>query len=228
MDDLFLVLDYIPQNIELFRVAVTHKSFTNENGGSDNERLEFLGDAVLEFLTTDFLFHTFPHMPEGEMTAIRSALVRKESLAAVAEKMELGKYIRFSRGEKSAGGQTKSYILANTLEAVLGAVFLDGGMPIAKKVVETFILCQTEEIYEKNLHIGPKNAFQEFSQAKFSITPHYELLSSEGPDHGKTFTMGVFMGQKKIAEGKGSSKQKAESDAAKNALQITQKENPSS
>ncbi len=223
MDDLFHILGITPKDKTLFQTAITHKSFTNENGGVDNERLEFLGDAVLEFLTTDFLFRTFPNMPEGEMTALRSALVRKESLAEVAQKMELGQYIRLSKGEKSAGGEKKSYILANTLEAILGALFLDGGIPSAQIVVETYLLSRIEEIYEKNLHIGPKNAFQEFAQEKFSITPHYQLLSAEGPDHGKTFTMGVFIGEEKISEGKGSSKQKAESDAAQNALHSIQK-----
>lgn len=219
MEDLFQSLGIVPNKRELFVTAFTHKSYTNENGGEDNERLEFLGDAVLELIATNFLFKTFPKMPEGEMTSLRSALVRKDSLAKVAEGMNLGKYIRLSKGEKSSGGNKKSYILANTFEALLGALFLDAGMETAEMIVEDLLLAFTDEIYEKNLHIGPKNAFQEFSQAKFSITPHYELIGEEGPDHGKVFTMGAFLGDKKVGEGKGNSKQKAESDAAKNALE---------
>lgn len=210
-------------NKEIFRLAFTHRSFINECGGEDNERLEFLGDAVLELATTEHLFHAFPTEPEGHLTSIRSALVKRESLAKAADNLHLGEYLFLSKGEEMAGGRKKPYILANTFEAIVGALFLEFGMKESKIFLEKTLFPSLENILIDRSHIGPKTEFQEMAQEKFSITPHYELISEEGPDHEKIFTMGAFLEEKKVGEGKGSSKQNAETSAAKNALENLKK-----
>lgn len=211
------------QNTDIFREAFTHRSFVNEYEGNDNERLEFLGDAVLELATTEYLFHEFPKKPEGQLTAIRSALVQKQSLARAAESITLGKYLFLSKGEEMAGGRKKPYILANTFEAVIGALFLETGMSGVKVFLGKTLFPSLENILKDRSHIGPKTEFQEMAQEKFSITPHYELISEDGPDHAKVFTMGSFLKKEKVGEGKGSSKQNAEMEAAKNALENLKK-----
>ncbi len=210
------------QNPELYTVAFTHKSFANEKHTESNERLEFLGDAVLELIVTDFLYENFPEMPEGKMTAYRSALVRKESLAKMAKAIDLGSQLLLSKGEKRSQGEKKDYILANTVEAILGAIFLDQGIETATAFIQKFLLVSLDEIRESKTHIGPKTAFQEFTQAEKLGTPTYELISEEGPDHQKIFVMGAYLEEKLVGKGEGNSKQKAESDAAKNALTALQ------
>lgn len=205
----------------LYELAFVHKSYGNENEIENNERLEFLGDAVLELLVTEFLYKHFKNATEGKMTSLRSNIVRKQSLASVAKKLDLGKQIKLSKGEKN--GYKKDYILANTFEALLGAMYLDRGMKFTKSFLEENLFPIIIESEEKNSYIGPKSKFQEFIQAEFSITPHYELISFSGPDHDMIFTMAVFLGDIKIAEGKGSSKRLAESNAAENALLIDEK-----
>lgn len=207
-----------PKNIALYTTAFTHKSFGNENNVTNNERLEFLGDAVLELLVTEFLYKTFPHLQEGVMTALRSSAVRKESLATLAKKIQLGKVIKLSKGERN--GHKKDYILANTVESLLGAIYLDRGLRETKKFLTTFLFPEIIISETKKNYIGPKSRFQEWAQAEKAITPHYELISSSGPDHAKTFVMAVFLDDKKIAEGSGNSKQDAEQNAAKNALTV--------
>ena len=211
-------LNLQPKNIALYKTAFTHKSFGNENNVTNNERLEFLGDAVLELLVTEFLYKTFPHLQEGVMTALRSSAVRKESLANLAKKIKLGGIIQLSKGERH--GHKKDYILANTVEALLGAIYLDRGMRETKKFLETFLFPEIIIAENNKNYIGPKSRFQEWAQAEKIITPHYELVSSSGPDHAKTFVMAVYLQDEKIAEGSGNSKQDAEQNAAKNALSV--------
>ncbi len=207
-----------PKNISLYETAFTHKSFGNEKKVTNNERLEFLGDAVLELLVTEFLYKTFPKLQEGVMTALRSSAVRKESLANLAKKIQLGSMIQLSKGERN--GHKKDYILANTIEALLGAVYLDRGLRETKKFLTEFLFPEIVQTESKKNYIGPKSRFQEWAQAEKSITPHYELIASTGPDHAKTFRMAVYLKETKIAEGSGNSKQDAEQAAAANALQI--------
>jgi ribonuclease-3 len=211
-------IDIHAKDIELYTLAFTHKSFANENKTQSNERLEFLGDAVLELIVTEHLYQHFPDLPEGKMTAFRSALVRKESLAKTAKNIGLGEYLRLSKGEKAGGGKKKDYILANTVEAILGAIFLDLGLETCTEFVHQNILIHLDEIREEKKHIGPKTALQEYVQGEKMGTPIYKVLSESGPDHLKNFVMGAYLGKKLIGEGSGNSKQKAESDAAKNAL----------
>lgn len=215
-------INYKFQDRQLLIRSLTHKSFLNETKNSerkDNERLEFLGDAVLELASTRHLFLNHPEKSEGEMTSYRSALVKGNHLAEVAKKIGLGEYLYLSKGEEYSGGRQKGYILANCVEALIGAIYLDGGNQEAEKFIEKFILQKLEEIIDGGLHIDAKSRFQEVSQEKEGITPHYEVLSESGPDHDKEFVVAVFLGKKKVAEGRGKSKQKAEVAAATSALE---------
>ena len=184
----------------------------------DNERLEFLGDAVLELVATEYLFRNHPEQTEGEMTNFRSALVKGKHLAKIAKDLELGQYLSLSHGEENSGGREKNYILANTVEALIGAIYLDQGFIPSKVFITNFILIKLDDIIEQNLHIDPKSRFQEIVEEKEDVTPEYEVLEEKGPDHDKKFVSGVYIDGKMIAKGKGSSKQKSEEDAAKNAL----------
>lgn len=201
--------------------AFVHRSYINEHrneGIESNERIEFLGDAVLELASTRHLFEVCPNESEGAMTSFRAALVKGKHLAEIARELNLGKYLYLSNGEESSGGREKNYILANTLEAVIGAIYLDQGNEVAEQFISKFILKKLDEIVEKGLHIDAKSEFQEISQEIEGHTPHYAVLNEEGPDHNKKFTMGAYIDDKLIAEGTGTSKQVAEEDAAKNAL----------
>ncbi|PIV90537.1 ribonuclease III [Candidatus Gracilibacteria bacterium CG17_big_fil_post_rev_8_21_14_2_50_48_13] len=198
-----------------------HRSYLNENENAltgSNERLEFLGDAVLELVVTDALYKRFPEKEEGELTAIRSALVKRDHLAAVAKELALGDLLLLSRGEEMSGGRRKDYILANTLEALIGALYLGESYAVAAKFIEEFILPATDAIVEKKLHVDSKSRFQELVQERHSVTPHYELLREEGPDHEKSFVMGAYIGDELVGEGQGSSKRKGEEEAAMAAL----------
>jgi len=209
------------KDVDLINKAFIHKSYLNEHrdeGIQSNERLEFLGDSVLELAATHHLFHKYPDQHEGQMTSFRSALVKGKHLAEVAEDLGLGKYLFLSKGEEKSGGREKKYILANVTEAYIGAIYLEHGYDIAEEFIEKFILQRIDNIVEKGLHIDAKSQFQETCQDKEDFTPHYDVISEEGPDHNKNFTMGAYINEQLIAEGKGSSKQKAEDDAAKNAL----------
>lgn len=204
---------------ELLQMVFVHKSYLNENKdiAHDNERLEFLGDAVLELLVTEFLYKTYPN-PEGELTNWRSALVKGSHLATIARKLNLGEYLVLSHGEEKSGGRTKNYILANTFEALLGAIYLEHGYEIAHTFVDKFVLIYLEDILEKGLHIDPKSRFQELAQEKMSLTPYYKVMEESGPDHAKKFVTALFVGEEEITRGEGSSKQSAEQDAALNGL----------
>jgi ribonuclease-3 len=205
---------------DLFEVAFTHKSFANENTDVvHNERLEFLGDAVIELITTEFLYKKFPNEPEGKMTKLRSALVSGASLAKVSRDLSFGELLRLSRGEDASQGREKNPILANAFEAVIGAIYLDSGYETAKQFLQTHLFPRLPEVLEKRLHVDPKSGFQEWAQEELEITPEYKMLSESGPDHEKNYIFGVFVGDAKMGEGNGTSKQKAEVAAAENALE---------
>lgn len=213
------------KDISLLRTACTHRSFLNENKGSGmehNERLEFLGDAVLELVVTSFLFRKYPKKAEGELTAFRSAIVNTVSLTKAAESMNLNEYMLLSKGEARDTGRARSIILANAMEAVIGALYLDGGYNMAANFISEKILhvIDIEDIVKKKTWIDPKSLFQERSQEKVGVTPSYRTLKETGPDHDKQFTLGVFLGDIQIAIGTGPSKQEAEQKAAEKALEI--------
>jgi ribonuclease-3 len=207
------------QDQSLLTMAFVHRSALNEDASlkEHNERLEFLGDAVLELITTEYLYLHF-QKNEGELTNLRSAMVKRETLAEVARDLHLGDMLFLSKGERKSGGQEKDYILANTVEAVIGAMYLDQGYAVVRKFVYNFLIVKLKAILENKSYIDHKTLFQEKSQELLSVTPHYKLLFEEGPDHDKVFTMGVYLGEEFIAQGKGSSKQSAEQEAASAAV----------
>ncbi len=197
--------------------AITHRSYLNEHREATqdhNERYEFLGDAVLELVVTDFLFHKYPEKPEGELTAIRAALVNTLSLADAATKMNINEFLLLSKGEARDTGRARQYILANTFESIIGAIYLDQGYGAAREFVAGHLFDKTDVIVAKRLWQDAKSRFQELAQEHNSITPSYITLGQSGPDHDRVFTVGVFLGSEKIAEGKGRSKQEAEQAAA--------------
>lgn len=205
---------------KLLEMVFTHRSYLNEAGATDlehNERLEFLGDAVLELVVTDYLYKNFTN-PEGELTNWRSSIVRGEILARVAGELELGEFLFLSRGEDKSGGRTRTLILANTFEALIGAIYLDAGYKDAEKFISHHLIALLPEIIEKKLYIDPKSRLQELSQEKMGSTPEYRVIGEEGPDHTKVFTVGVYVSRKLLAQGTGSSKQKAETAAASEAI----------
>lgn len=202
-----------------FVPAFVHRSVMNEcDFPESNERLEFLGDAVLELIATEFLYHEFPEKSEGEMTDIRSALVRGKNLAKASETLGFGSLVLLSRGEILAGGDKNPYILANTFEAFLGALYLDLGYASAHDFVTRHVLSGVGMILDASLHVDPKSRLQEICQAKFGAAPEYEVLSESGADHEKTYEVVVKAGGRIVGEGVGTSKKKAQSVAAENAL----------
>jgi len=208
------------KNVEIYREAFTHRSYLNEHKKHDiahNERLEFLGDAVLELVVTDHLFRSYNN-PEGDMTAWRSALVKTESLAEVAERLQLGQYLLMSRGEAKSGGRTREALLANMVESIIGAIYIDYGYDEAARFINEHIVSSLVNILKTGAWIDAKSSFQELTQEKEGITPHYELMREEGPDHEKTFTIGVYVGDRLCGEGQGNSKQSAQQAAAQIAL----------
>ncbi len=211
------------KNKDLLKQAFIHRSYINENTGSlisHNERLEFLGDAVLELIVTDFLYRKYPNYTEGELTAIRSALVNAIIISEVALKEGMNDYLLLSKGEAKDNGKARQYILANTYEAYVGALYLDRGYDIVDKFVKTTLLPHTEEIVSKKLWRDAKSLVQEKAQEFVQVTPLYKVLHESGPDHDKHFTVGIYFGLNLIAEGKGKSKQEAEQKAAETALKI--------
>ncbi len=205
----------------LLKQAFTHRSYLNENRKLDmghNERLEFLGDAVLELVTTDFLYHKYPKKNEGDLTSLRSALVNTITISEAASDLGFNEYLLMSRGEAKDTGRARQYILANTFESVIGAIYLDAGYAGALGFISTFLLPKLDEIIEKALWLDAKSKLQEIAQDKFSLTPMYETIKQTGPDHDKTFTVVVTYGKGKKVEGSGKSKQEAEQDAARNVL----------
>lgn len=205
----------------LLQEALTHRSYLNEKPGrklKHNERLEFLGDAVLELIVTEYLYKKYPLKPEGELTNFRAALVKAPSLFEIAGNLGLNNFLLLSKGEAKDLGKAREYILANALEALIGAIYLDQGYPAARSFVEKKVITpQFKEIKIKGLR-DAKSLFQEKAQEVEGITPVYKILSEWGPDHNKHFITGVYLGDKLIAEGEGSSKQEAHQQAAEMAL----------
>lgn len=209
------------KNKRLLKEALTHRSYLNENPSwpaSHNERLEYLGDAVLELAVTEHLFETYAEAPEGQLTSLRAALVNYQMLGQIAKEISLGDYILLSRWEAKDKGKAREVILANALEALIGAIYLDHNYRTAKKFVNVYVLSHLKEIFEKGLYQDPKSHLQEIIQEKFKITPSYRVLEESGPDHQRRFLVGVFCGDKLVAKGLGSSKQEAERKAAEEAL----------
>lgn len=214
------------KNQKLKETAFVHRSFLNENPNSNlssNERLEFLGDAILSFLVSEFLYNKYPSYEEGELTSLRSALVRTESLADMAKDLDLGSKLMLSRGEEESGGRKNQSIMANTAEAFIGALFLDQGLEAVKKFIDQHLLPRLEHIIKTQAYKDAKSTLQEILQEQKQSSPAYKLLKSEGPDHAKVFEIGVFQGTKLLGTGKGKSKQKAEQEAARAALEYLQK-----
>ncbi|OGG62098.1 ribonuclease III [Candidatus Kaiserbacteria bacterium RIFCSPLOWO2_02_FULL_54_13] len=211
-------------NLNLLIEALTHRSYLNEHrdyAGSHNERLEFLGDAVLELATTDFLFKKFPAKPEGELTAYRAALVNTVSLAESAQLLGISDYLLLSRGEAKDTGRARDVILADAFEAIIGAIYLDSGYASAEAFIAKNLYNKIDDVIAKRSYQDAKSRFQEVAQEKRGITPNYETLSEVGPDHDKRFTVAVFIGASEIARGTGQSKQEAEQSAAQAGLDKT-------
>ena len=211
------------KNLELLEEALTHRSYLNEHKSAKahNERLEFLGDAVLELSATHFLFTKFEDKPEGDLTAYRAALVNTVSLAETAESLGINDMIRLSKGEKRDTGRARQIILANAFEAVLGALYLDQGYEAVDEFLKIHLFPKIDAVIEKRAWQDAKSRFQEMAQEHEGVTPTYQTLKEEGPDHDRHFTVGVFMGAKEVARGVGKSKQEAEQEAAKAALDKT-------
>ena len=203
--------------------AFTHRSYINENRGTKlkhNERLEFLGDAVLELVTTEFLYEKFPNRNEGELTAIRAALVNTITISEVSSELGFNKELLLSKGEAKDLGRARQAILANTFEAVIGAIYLDQGYEASKIFISKNLLPRTENIIENSLWVDAKSKFQEKAQEFTGVTPVYQTLEETGPDHDKQFKVGVYIAEKLIASGSGKSKQDAEQESARNGLKI--------
>lgn len=223
LEELQVVLNHTYTDINLLRQALVHRSYLNENPSfalGHNERLEYLGDAVLELVVSNYLFHQYPN-PEGDLTNWRASLVNAKSLSDVAQKIQLDQWIMMSRGEtKDKDSKARQNIQANAVEAVIGAMYLDGGLPAAEQFIATHILSKLAEILSKQLYIDPKSRFQEMSQEVVGITPSYRVLKEWGPDHDKHFQVGLYLGAEEVAVGEGASKQEAQVDAATNGLAV--------
>lgn len=209
------------KNKDLLKQAFIHRSYINENPGtglSHNERLEFLGDAVLELVATEELFRRYPDKAEGELTAIRAAMVNTNSISEAATRLGANEYLLLSKGEAKDTGKAREYILANTFEALIGAVYLDRGYDEAEKFIERSLFSKIDEIVAKKLWRDAKSLVQEKSQEITGITPRYEVLEETGPDHDKSFIVGIFFGASLAGKGNGKSKQEAEQNAARAAL----------
>jgi ribonuclease-3 len=205
----------------LLAQAFTHRSFINENKEvtiEHNERLEFLGDAVIELVATDYLFHQYPDKPEGQLTSFRSALVNTSMLSSVADSVGMNEYLLLSKGEAKDTGRARQYILANTFEAFVGALYLDQGYERTRQFLAQTLLPRVQDIVNKRLWQDPKSRFQELAQDAVSTTPIYDTIDESGPDHDKQFVVGVYLGDELVARGQGRSKQEAEQDAASQAI----------
>ncbi|MCX6765564.1 MAG: ribonuclease III [Candidatus Moranbacteria bacterium] len=210
------------KNQDLLQSAVTHRSYLNENrsyGIEHNERLEFLGDAVLELIITEYLYKTYSN-PEGELTSWRSALVNGENLAKIAGELGVEEFLLMSKGEAKDTGRARQYLLANALEAIIGAIYLDRGYQEVQQFVLKYIVANLDEVLKKGLYLDAKSVFQEKSQEEEKITPSYRVLEEWGPDHDRHFVVGVFLGEELIAKGEGKSKQEAQREAAKKGLEV--------
>ncbi len=210
------------RNKKLLVQAFTHRSYINEHKRmklEHNERLEFLGDAVLELITTEYLYEKYPDRSEGDLTSYRSALVNANTLAEISSKLGMEKFLLLSKGESKDTGRARQYILANTFEALVGAIFLDQGYTVARHFITETLFPLTDTIVNEKLWLDAKSHFQERVQDELGVTPSYRTMSGVGPDHDKYFTVAVFLNDELVAEGEGRSKQEAEQSAARNALE---------
>ncbi|MEK7130346.1 MAG: ribonuclease III [Patescibacteria group bacterium] len=211
-------------NKDFLRQSMVHRSYINENPKfslGHNERLEFLGDAVLELVVTEYLFVKYPNSPEGEMTNFRASLVNANKLSEIASEIGLEPFLYLSKGEsKDKHSKARQYILANALEAVIGAIYLDQGKIAVEQFIKERVLTKIDYIIQHKLYLDPKSRFQEMAQEKAGVTPNYKVHKEEGPDHAKIFSIGVYLGNELVVEGKGSSKQEAQIEAAEKALKV--------
>lgn len=207
---------------KLYERVFTHRSFLNESSDAleSNERLEFLGDSILSFIVSSYIFEHYPHLKEGELTSLRSVLTNTQTLYKFAASLDLGKQLQVSRGEESTGGRTNKTILANTFEALLGGIFIDLGLEAATKFVTDVIIAHMDEVVSDQGLKDAKSMLQERTQEVNKMSPLYKIVNEEGPDHAKIYTAGVFLNNKLLAEGSGHSKQEAEKNAATNALKV--------
>lgn len=221
IQELQQTIHYTYTNDSLLKQAFVHRSFLNEDKSvrESNERLEFLGDAVLSFLTSEFLYTTYPQYPEGKLTNIRSSLVNTKSLSERAKKLNLGSLLLLSKGEQESGGRANVSLLADAFEALLGSLFLDGGIEPVKKLLTEHLFSKTDEIIAKRSYLDSKSLLQEKVQEKLKVSPTYIVVKSEGPDHAKQFWIEARIGNKIIGAGTGHSKQEAEIEAAGDALE---------
>jgi len=211
------------KNRDLLIQAFTHRSYLNENPDfylSHNERLEFLGDAVLELVVTEYLYQKYPKKSEGELTNWRAALVNAKMLSEIARELDFNDFLLLSLGEAKELGKARQYILANTFESFIGAAYLDQGIRVCQKFIKKNLIKELARIIEKGLFKDAKSRFQEEAQERVAVTPNYKVLEEWGPDHAKHFVVGVFLDKELVAKGEGSSKQEAELEAAQNALEI--------
>lgn len=208
--------------IKLFQQALTHRSYLNEHREyklEHNERLEFLGDAVLELVVTEYLYKNYSN-PEGELTSWRAALVNGENLAQIAKKIGVEEYLLMSKGEAKDTGRARQYLLANAMEAIIGAIYLDQGYKESENFILKNVIISLDEVLKNKLYMDPKSYFQEKAQDVVKLTPSYRVLEETGPDHDKHFVVGVYLGEDLVAKGEGNSKQEAQREAAKNGLDL--------
>lgn len=212
------------KNKDLLQQAMVHRSYINEHYNfktGHNERLEFLGDAVLEIVVTEYLYLSFPDKPEGDLTNWRASLVNSKMLYQIAQKLSFDNYLLLSKGEaKDKDSKARQYILANSVEAVIGAIYLDQGIEAAKRFISKNVIVDLEDIIKNKTYVDPKSRFQEMSQEVVGITPSYRVLKEEGPDHAKKFSVGLFLGEELVSSGDGFSKQEAQTDAAEKGLKL--------
>lgn len=220
-DNTLIQIDAMFDDELLFKQALTHRSYINEHGTDDvgdNERLEFLGDAVLDFVVGDMLYQRYPTMPEGDLTRLRAALVRTESLAELAQRLRLGEQLRMGKGEESTGGRDRQTNLCAAFEALVGALYLDQGIESVKTFAEPYLNTQLEQILNESLDKDARSQLQEWSQAELNLTPVYRTVSATGPDHQKEFLVEVIIGDAVAGQGTGRSKQTGAQAAARAAL----------
>jgi len=210
------------KDINLLKQSVVHRSYLNEHpqfGLNHNERLEFLGDAALEIIVTEYLFKNFPDTPEGDLTNWRASLVNSKILAEIAQEVKLEKYLYLSKGEsKDKDSKARQYILANATEALIGSMYLDQGIKATRKFIKAKIISKLEYILTNKLYLDPKSKFQEKAQEIYKVTPYYKVLKESGPDHDKIFEVGLYLGDELVTHGKGSSKQEAQVRAAQKGI----------
>jgi ribonuclease-3 len=223
LKELEKTINYTFSNHQILEQSLRHRSFLNEHKNESlqsNERMEFLGDAILELWTSEYLYKNFPQFPEGKLTNLRSLIVCTQNLAKIAQKMNLGQYIFLSTGEIKHQGRQNQSILADTFESLIGAIYLDSDYSHIDKFLSHQLIANIKTLATQKIYKDPKSIFQEIAQSQRGITPHYKMIKEIGPDHQKTFEVAVFIGEQKIATGRGHSKQKAEENASTKATKI--------